>query len=60
MLFPILFAVYLDDLLSELRNLQLGCHIGGWCYGACGFADDLILLAANREVLQRVTLSNID
>ena len=57
---PILFSVYLDDLLIELRSLQLGCHIGGWCYGACGFADDLILLAANREVLQRVTLSNID
>ena len=49
---PVLFSVYLDDLLAELRRLQLGCHIGGWWYGALGYADDLILLAPNREVLQ--------
>jgi hypothetical protein len=46
--------VYLDDLLLELRKLQLGCHIGGYWYGGCGYADDLILLAPNREVLQRM------
>jgi hypothetical protein len=34
--------------------MQLGCHIGGWWYGAMGYADDLILLAPNREVLQRM------
>ena len=49
---PVLFSVYLDDLLSDLRKLQLGCHIGGWWFGALGYADDLILLAPNREVLQ--------
>ena len=27
---PVLFSVYLDDLLKELRALQLGCHIGGY------------------------------
>ena len=51
---PLLISVYLDDLLQELRRLQLGCHIGGCWYGACGYADDLILLAPNREVLQRM------
>ena len=49
-----LFSVYLDDLLAELRALQLGCHIGGWWYGALGYADDQILLAPNREVLQKM------
>jgi hypothetical protein len=49
---PVLFSVYLDDLLADLRRLQLGCHIGGWWFGALGYADDLILLAPNREVLQ--------
>ena len=49
---PVLFSVYLDDLLAGLRKLQLGCHIGGWWFGALGYADDLILLAPNREVLQ--------
>ena len=51
---PLLFSVYLDDLLAQLRKLQLGCSIGGYWYGACGYADDLILLAPNREVLQRM------
>ena len=51
---PIFFSVYLDDLLRELRRLQLGCSIAGCWYGACGYADDLILLAPNREVLQRM------
>ena len=51
---PVLFSVYLNDQLGELRMLQLGCHIGGCWFGACGYADDLILLAPNREVLQQM------
>ena len=51
---PLLFSVYLDDLLKELRKLQLGCHIGGYWLGACGYADDLILMAPSRDVLQRM------
>ena len=53
---PLLFSVYLDDLLVKLRDMQLGCHIGGWWYGALGYADDLALLAPNREVLQKMVL----
>ena len=51
---PLLFSIYLDDLLLKLRNLQLGCSIGGYWYGACGYADELILLEPNRQVLQRM------
>ena len=51
---PALFSVYLDDLIQKLRNLGLGCHIGGWWMGACGYADDLILLAPLRSVLQEM------
>ena len=51
---PALFSVYLDDLLQELRDLGLGCHIGGWWMGACGYADDLILMAPVRSVLQEM------
>ena len=51
---PVIFSVYLDDLLRELRRLQLGCSIGGCWFGACGYADDLIIMAPNREVLQRM------
>ena len=45
---PALFSVYLDDLLEELRVLGVGCHVGGWWYGAACYADDLILLAPAR------------
>ena len=38
---PILFSVYLDDLLGELRNLQLGCHIGGCWFGSCSVKDQM-------------------
>ena len=51
---PVLFSVYLDDLLRKLRELKLGCHIGGYWLGGCGYADDLILLAPSRDVLQRM------
>ena len=54
MLSPLLFSVYLTDLLGQLRRLQLGFHIGGIWYGACGYADDLSLLAPNRQVLQQM------
>ena len=54
---PYLFsACYLDDLFVELRRHHLGCHIAGVWVGATGFADDLALLAPNRDVLQRMIL----
>ena len=45
---PTLFALYLDGLLQQLRDLGVGCHLGGWWYGAVCFADDLFLLAPSR------------
>ena len=51
---PCLFSVYLDDLLKRLRNLGLGCHMGGVWVGAAGYADDLILLAPSRTAMQRM------
>ena len=45
---PTLFSVYLDDLLGQLRQLGVGCHVGGWWYGAVCYADDLMLLAPTR------------
>ena len=49
---PSLFAVYIDGLLQELRDLKVGCHIGGWWVGATCFADDLFLLAPSRSAAQ--------
>ena len=44
MLSPLLFSVYIDDLLEKLKNKGIGCHIGHHFVGVLGYADDLILL----------------
>ena len=36
-----MFCVYLDTLLSCLRDAGVGCHIGGSFMGAVGYADDV-------------------
>ena len=45
---PTLFSVYLDELLGQLRQLGVGCHVGVLWYGAVCYADDLMLLAPSR------------
>ena len=42
---PLLFSIYVDDLLIELKNNETGCHMGHYFVGALGYADDLILLS---------------
>ena len=49
---PCIFAIYMDELLQDLRNLGVGCHIGDVFMGAAGFADDVILLAPSRAAMQ--------
>ena len=53
---PMLFSIYLDDLLKDLRKMNLGCHIGGIWLGATGYADDLILLSPSRESMAKMIL----
>ena len=48
---PPLFSVYLDDLLVELRDQGVGCHIGGVWVGGAGYADDIILMAPSRTAM---------
>ena len=45
---PSLFCVYLDNLLSQLREAGVGCHVGGLFLGAFGYADDVTLLKTDR------------
>ena len=49
---PFIFAIYMDELLEELRKLGVGCHIGNTFFGAAGFADDVVLLAPSRSAMQ--------
>ena len=49
---PLLFSVYIDGLIKELRASGLGCRIDNFFYGCLGYADDLLLLSASRSGLQ--------
>ncbi len=42
---PVLFTVYLDELLTRLSRSRIGCHIGSIFAGAFAYADDVILLS---------------
>ena len=41
---PLLFGIYIDELLLELKASKVGCHVGSYYCGAFGYADDIILL----------------
>ena len=51
---PILFTVYVDDLLVKLKRNGIGCHIGYQFVGALGYADDIILLCTSVAVLKKI------
>ena len=48
---PVLWAVYVNNLLVELRQERLGCFVSGIYMGAFMYVDDLALLAPTRSVL---------
>ena len=49
---PILFTMYIDDLLTDLSNLGVGCFWGSSFAGALCYADDLVLLAPSPSALR--------
>ena len=48
---PVLFAVYMDELLMRLKKTGIGCHIGASFLGALAYADDLTLLCPTLKSL---------
>ena len=49
---PILFSLYIDDLLMEVAESGVGCHWDGLFVGALAYADDLTLLAPSPSALR--------
>ena len=51
---PILFTVYLDELLTRLSKLGIGCHFDSIYAGSFGYADDIALLAPSPSAMRRL------
>ena len=49
---PILFTVYIDDLLSELEKMGVGCYWRQHFVGTVCYADDIALLAPSPAALR--------
>ena len=54
---PVLFSVYLDELLDMLSDSNVGCYWGGHFAGAVCYADDIVLLAPSASALRRMLSS---
>ena len=63
---PVLFAVYVDEIIEKLNRSSHGCRIGDMFLGCVMYADDLILISASLCDLQAmvdicsVELQNLD
>ena len=51
---PMLFAVYVDDIIERLNDSKLGCFIGDLYFSCIMYADDLILISASVSISQQM------
>ena len=57
---PLLFTVYLDQLILALKELGIGCHLKGMFVGAFLYADDVTLLAPQAWLLKAMLITCTD
>ncbi len=51
---PIMFTVYIDELICYLQKSGIGCFIGQEYYGCLSYADDFVLPCPSVKGLQRM------
>ena len=51
---PMLFAIYIDVLLLQLGTSGLGCYIDNVCFGALGYADDIVIISPSIRSLNEI------
>ncbi len=51
---PYFFAVYIDDIVSKVKSLGIGCYLGLVCFSIFLYADDILLLAPSISSLQKI------
>jgi len=53
LLSPVIFAIYIEDLVTRLKASKFGCCLNGVYYGCLVYADD-VLLSHSVQVLQNM------
>ena len=51
---PVLFSIYLAELLYRITNSGFGCFIGTSFMGYSAYADDIVLLAHTKYALSEM------
>jgi hypothetical protein len=51
---PVLFCVYVDDLLVALSKAGVGCFIGSTFVGALAYADDIVIMAPMATAMRKL------
>jgi len=51
---PVLYCVYIDDLLLALSNSGVGCYIGNNFVGAIVYADDIVLITPTATAMRKL------
>ena len=51
---PVLFSVYINDLINALQNSGYGCHINGLFLGCLMYADDILLISHSITGMQNM------
>jgi len=51
---PVLFCVYIDNLLTSLSSSGFGCFIGSEFTGALAYADDIVLICPSPYAMRRL------
>jgi len=54
LLFPALFAMYMDVLIALLKNSGFGCSLHGFYIGCLCYADDIVLISHSIYAMQCV------
>jgi len=49
---PLLYSIYINDILIELQKLKLGYYIGKTCVDVLAYADDILLIGKTKIDLQ--------
>ena len=51
---PLLFTLYTDPLIENLKSSRLGCYVGDKCASVFVYADDIILLSPTKCAMQKL------